>query len=79
MRESDATWKVLISPTPLVGSDRGGKNDNHATEGFRHEGAVNFRAYFLSDRSDICDCNLATQLFDRYPNSSDSKPKLQAK
>lgn len=38
VKESDATWKVLISPTPLVGPDREGKNDNHANKGFRHEG-----------------------------------------
>ncbi len=36
--ESTATWKVLISPTPLVGPDRKGKNDNHSNEGFAHEG-----------------------------------------
>jgi alkaline phosphatase D len=36
--ESDATWKVLISPTPLVGPDRMAKNDNHANTGFQHEG-----------------------------------------
>ncbi len=36
--ESDATWKVLISPTPLVGPDRKGKNDNHSNAGFAHEG-----------------------------------------
>jgi len=36
--ESDATWKVLISPTPLVGPDRAKKNDNHANEGYAHEG-----------------------------------------
>ncbi|MDB6120237.1 MAG: alkaline phosphatase [Verrucomicrobiaceae bacterium] len=35
---SDATWKVLISPTPLVGPDRGAKNDNHANIGFQTEG-----------------------------------------
>ncbi|HEV7402248.1 MAG TPA: alkaline phosphatase D family protein [Chthoniobacteraceae bacterium] len=35
---SDATWKVLISPTPLVGPDRGNKNDNHANPGFQTEG-----------------------------------------
>lgn len=35
---SDATWKVLVSPTPLVGPDRKGKRDNHANEGFTHEG-----------------------------------------
>lgn len=38
VKESDATWKVLVSPTPLVGPDRGGKNDNHANKGFQHEG-----------------------------------------
>lgn len=38
MLESDATWKVLISPTPVVGPDRGTKNDNHANTGFQHEG-----------------------------------------
>jgi alkaline phosphatase D len=35
---SDATFKVLLSPTPIVGPDRGSKNDNHANSGFRHEG-----------------------------------------
>lgn len=39
VKESDATWKVLVSPTPLVGPDRPtGKNDNHSNEGFSHEG-----------------------------------------
>jgi alkaline phosphatase D len=38
VKESDATWKILISPTPLVGPDRGKKNDNHSNEGFAHEG-----------------------------------------
>ena len=35
---SDATFRILISPTPVVGPDRGGKNDNHANKGFTHEG-----------------------------------------
>ena len=38
VKASDATWKLLISPTPLVGPDRGKKNDNHANAGFAHEG-----------------------------------------
>jgi alkaline phosphatase D len=37
-QESDATFRVLISPTPLVGPDRATKNDNHANAGFTHEG-----------------------------------------
>ncbi len=36
--ESDATWKVLVSPTALVGPDRAGKADNHANKTFQHEG-----------------------------------------
>ena len=35
---SDATFRVLISPTPLVGPDRDSKNDNFANSGFQYEG-----------------------------------------
>jgi len=35
---SDADWKVLVSPTPLVGPDRVNKGDNHANKAFTHEG-----------------------------------------
>jgi alkaline phosphatase D len=35
---SNATWKILVSPTPLVGPDRTGKNDNHSNAGFAYEG-----------------------------------------
>lgn len=38
VKESTATWKILVTPTPLVGPDRKNKNDNHANEGFAHEG-----------------------------------------
>ena len=38
MRSSDATFKLYISATPVVGPDRKNKNDNHANKGFRHEG-----------------------------------------
>lgn len=38
VKESDATFRVLISPTPIVGPDRARKNDNHANVGFTHEG-----------------------------------------
>jgi alkaline phosphatase D len=39
LRASDALWKVLVSPTPLIGPDRGqGKHDNHSNAAFRHEG-----------------------------------------
>lgn len=48
---SDATWKILISPTPLVGPDREGKSDNHANPGFAHEGDE-MRAWFQRHLSD---------------------------
>jgi alkaline phosphatase D len=38
VKESNATWKVLISPTPIVGPDRKNKRDNHSNEAFAHEG-----------------------------------------
>lgn len=39
LETSDATFKVIVSPTPIVGPDRSkGKNDNHANEGFQTEG-----------------------------------------
>ena len=38
LSESDATYKLLISPTPIVGPDDLRKTDNHADHGgFRHE------------------------------------------
>ncbi len=41
--KSDATFRLLISPTPLVGPDDAYKIDNHVNHnGFRHEG----RAFF---------------------------------
>src|SRR5690606_5099717 len=36
--ESDATWKLLISPTPMIGPDRPHKKDNHSNAAFQHEG-----------------------------------------
>jgi alkaline phosphatase D len=36
--KSDAAFQLLISPTPIVGPDRGNKNDNLANKGFTHEG-----------------------------------------
>lgn len=39
MEDSKATFKVLLSPTPVVGPDRvKGKNDNHANLAYKTEG-----------------------------------------
>lgn len=38
LQASDAKWKLIISPTPMVGPDDAYKKDNHASlSGFRHE------------------------------------------
>ena len=41
---SDATFKILVSPTPMVGPDDARKKDNHTNiGGFRHEGREFFK------------------------------------
>ncbi len=50
LKESDATWKILISPTPVVGPDDASKTDNHVNlGGFRHE-ADAFFAWLNSNK-----------------------------
>ncbi len=36
--DSDATYKFVITPGPIVGPDKKGKNDNHSNPGFATEG-----------------------------------------
>ena len=55
VQESDATFKVLISPTPIVGPDRGNKNDNHANIGFKHEGDI-VRKYISEQKNMVSIC-----------------------
>jgi alkaline phosphatase D len=38
VRESDASFRILISPTPVVGPDRTNKRDNYSNKAFQHEG-----------------------------------------
>jgi len=57
--ESDATFKVLISPTPVVGPDRVKKNDNHSNIGFKHEGDMLRK--FISEQA-----NMVTVCGDRH-------------
>ena len=48
---SDAEFRVLISPTPIVGPDRENKADNHANKAFAHEGSA-FRAWTKENKLD---------------------------
>jgi len=50
LKESDATWRILISPTPTVGPDDARKADNHVNpKGFRHEGEA-FHTWLKENR-----------------------------
>lgn len=52
VQESDATFRVLISPNPLVGPDRENKNDNHSNAGFSYEGNQ-LRSFIASQKNMI--------------------------
>lgn len=54
--ESDATFRILISPTPVVGPDRDrGKNDNHSNKVFSHEGN-DLRSFLASQENAYVVC-----------------------
>jgi alkaline phosphatase D len=55
VQASDATFRVLISATPLVGPDRDRKNDNHANKGFTHEGDE-LRAFCAAQKNLVVVC-----------------------
>ena len=38
LQNSDATYKIIFSPTPIIGPDRGAKADNHSNLSFKTEG-----------------------------------------
>jgi alkaline phosphatase D len=52
---SDATFRILISPTPIVGPDRQNKNDNHANAGFSYEGDE-LRAFIATQNNMVVIC-----------------------
>lgn len=55
VRASDATFKILISPTPVVGPDRDRKNDNHSNAGFATEGNE-IRKFIASQKNMVVVC-----------------------
>jgi len=55
VKASDATFKVLISPTPVVGPDRKSKHDNHSNADFAHEGNE-LRQFIASQKHMVVIC-----------------------
>lgn len=51
--ESDATWKIIVTPTPMVGPDSKSKIDNHVNlNGFRYEADQFFDWLKANDQTD---------------------------
>jgi alkaline phosphatase D len=55
VEESDATFRILISPTPVVGPDRDNKHDNHSNVEFTHEGDQ-LRAFLARQKNMVVVC-----------------------
>ena len=55
VQASDATFRILISPTPLVGPDRAAKGDNHSNRAFAHEGQE-LRAFIAAQKNMVIVC-----------------------
>lgn len=55
VEDSDAAFRILISPTPLVGPDRANKHDNHSNRDFQHEGDE-LRSFIASQESMVVVC-----------------------
>ena len=55
VRESDATFRILISPTPVVGPDRKNKHDNHSNADFATEGNE-VRDFLASQKNMVVVC-----------------------
>ena len=54
--ESDATFKLVFSPTPIVGPDRDNKKDNHANEVFASRRQMSFVASCPNTRASMVFC-----------------------
>lgn len=52
---SDATFRILISPTPIVGPDRDNKHDNHSNADFKFEGDI-VRDFIASQKNMVVVC-----------------------
>ncbi|GIX00623.1 MAG: hypothetical protein KatS3mg111_3955 [Pirellulaceae bacterium] len=55
LARSDAPFKLVFTPTPIVGPDRPNKSDNHANEVFAHEGEE-LRKFFAATPGVILFC-----------------------
>ena len=70
LKESDATFKLLITPDPILGPDRTNKSDNYANEEFKYEGDE-IREYLKQfDNLYICNGDRHWQYVTNIPGTS---------
>ncbi len=55
MEESDATYKILITPDPILGPDRDNKKDNYSNSNWKYEGEE--IRDFINQHDNIFICN----------------------
>lgn len=55
MKESDATFKILITPDPILGPDRNNKHDNYSNDNWKYEGDE--IRNFLNQFNNVFICN----------------------
>jgi alkaline phosphatase D len=55
VKASDASFRILISPTPVVGPDRENKHDNHSNKEFTYEGD-NLREFIAGQKNMVVVC-----------------------
>jgi alkaline phosphatase D len=48
LNKSEARWKLIVSPGPLIGPDRKNKHDNHSNDAFAAEG-LEFRRWLAAN------------------------------
>jgi len=70
LKESDATFKLLITPDPIMGPDRLNKSDNYANKAFKYEGDEirNFLKQF--DNVYVCNGDRHWQYVTNIPGTS---------
>ena len=67
---SDATFKFIVTPGPIIGPDKPGKNDNHANPGFFTEGEE-LRKFIASQKNLYIICG------DRHWQYASTHPKYK--
>jgi alkaline phosphatase D len=70
LRESDATFKLIITPGPVLGPDRANKKDNYSNSNFKYEGDE-IREYLKQfDNVFICNGDRHWQYVTNLPGTS---------